>query len=428
MTLAFRCGTGCFGDGMTSSTGERRRDIKIMGLVGLAHSTSHFFMLVLPPLLPLLKAEFGVGYAELGLIMTVFFTCSGLAQTPAGFLVDRLGAPRVLFAGIALLSGAVMLYALMPSYGSLLPLAALAGLGNSVYHPADYAILNATIHHQRIGRAYSLHTLGSNVGWAVAPITVLTLATLFGWRAAVLAAGGIGLLILLILVSARALFDDAGASRSRRASPTHADVRRSPKKPAAGVLLSGPVALCFGYFLFLAVATIGIQTFLPSVLKTLHDTPLTVGAAALTGYLVGGAGGILLGGVVADRSRRHGRIVTVGLIGCAVGLLVVNAVALSTSALIAIVAVSGFLLGTTMPSRDMLVRGATPRGASGRVFGFVYSGLDAGSALVPLAAGMLLDHARPTLVLWLLATALLLAVGMARALPRRPAAALRADS
>lgn len=416
---------------MTSRSEERRRDIKVMGLVGLAHSTSHFFMLALPPLFPLLKAEFGVGYAELGLVMTVFFVCSGLAQTPAGFLVDRLGAPRVLFAGIALLSSAVMLYALVPSYGTLLPLAAVAGLGNSVYHPADYAILNATIHHGRIGRAYSFHTLGGNLGWAAAPVTVLTLATLFGWRTALLAAGALGLVILLVLISARDLFRDADVRRHGPAAPAaaHGGVRQASKGGALGVFLSRSVVICFGYFLFLAIATIGIQTFLPSVLKTLHGTPLTVGAAALTSYLVGGGGGILLGGVVADRSHRHWRIVTIGLIGCAIGLLVVNMIALSTTMLIVVITISGFLLGTTLASRDMLVRRATPRGASGRVFGFVYSGLDAGSALVPLAAGMLLDHARPTLVLWLFATALLLAVGMARALPRGPAAAaLHAES
>ena len=379
------------------------RDARVIGLISVAHAASHFNQLVLPPLFPFLIDAFGVGYTELGLMMTLFYATSGLAQTPAGFAVDRFGARNVLTAGTALMCGATMLYGLAPNYWAMLPLAVLAGLGNSVFHPSDYSILSASVDPRRLGRAYGTHTLGGNLGWAAAPVSMLALSTLFGWRAALIIVGLVWFAVPILLVVLRDDLRD--------------DAERKPEKPkedaaageVIGPLLSRPVVICFVYFLLLSVSLMGLQSFLPSTLDALYATPLDWANAALTGFLLGGSAGVVVGGILADRAARHEILVLGGLTGAAFIFLFVGTVQLPWPTLVLTVGVAGFLSGTTTPSRDMLVRKAAPKGGTGRVFGFVYSGLDAGSSFGPLIVGVLLDYRAPALVLPFLAAVLVMA-------------------
>jgi MFS family permease len=397
------------------ATVSARRDVKVMGLVGAAHSLSHFYQLALPPLFPFIKDEFGVGYAELGLLATLFYATSGVAQTPAGFLVDRFGARNVLFVGLGLLAAATAAYGVAPGFWALVPLVMLAGLGNSVFHPADYSILTASVSQPRLGRAYGAHTIGGNLGWAAAPVSALALEALVGWRGALILLGLGGLIALAFIAQGRDLLRYEAA-------------KRSGATEALLPLISRPVLLCFGYFLLLAVALIAVQTFLPPLLEQLHGTPLELASVALTAFLLGNSAGILAGSVLADRTARHDAVVACGLGAGALMLLVVAEAPLHDGGLIAAIALAGVMIGVTTPSRDMLVRSAAPRGATGRVFGFVYSGLDAGSSLAPLAVGLMLDHGRADLVFWAVAVSLALAIFTALSLKRAsPAAAVAAE-
>ncbi len=395
--------------------GLLKHDLKVMGLIGLAHGFSHFFQLVLPPLFPFLKTEFGVGYTELGLMMTLFYVSSGLMQTPAGFLVDRFGARAVLFLGLGLQASATLFFGLAPGYWWLLPLVVLAGIGNSVFHPADLSILTGSIAPQRLGRAYGMHTLGGNLGWAAAPVLMLALTALIGWRPALTTAGVLGLAALALLVLNRDQLRGEGAHRKPAPAegPTAAGAAVAP-------LFATPVLMGFGYFLWLSVALIAVQNFLPPTLGALWGTPLALASAALTGFLLGASGGVVAGGFLADRSSRHDRIVVSGLAAGAAMIVLAGTIALDAPALIAAVSAAGFLMGITTPSRDMLVRTATPKGATGRVFGFVYSGLDAGSALAPAVVGLMLDTSRAGLVPWFIVV--MLGAAMATALLLRRAA------
>jgi MFS family permease len=388
-------------------------DVKVIALIGAGHACSHFFQLVLPPLFFFIQRAFGVTYTELGATMTCFFIASGLAQTPAGFLVDRLGARAVLFGGLGLLSVSVMLMALVTDFWMLPPLAISAGLGNSVFHPADYSILNASIGSKRIGRAYGAHTFGGNIGWAVAPAMLPILAGWFSWRVAIVCAGSLGLAVLVCLIANRRLLHFEKAP----SIPTPI-VASLPGISTLAVFMSTPILLCFGYFVLLSVALVGVQTFLPSMLGALEQTPFDVANQILTGFLVGSSVGILAGGLLADRFPRHDFIVAGGLAAAALLFILVGTSPLPNLALFFIIGVAGFLVGITTPSRDMLVRGATPKGATGKVFGFVYSGLDAGSAITPLCIGYMLDHHVPTLVFWMMAVALAAAIFTAVTLRR----------
>jgi MFS transporter, FSR family, fosmidomycin resistance protein len=398
-----------------------RRDVRIIGLIGTAHFFSHFFQLTLPPLFPLLKDVFGVPYVALGLAVSVFYGGSGIGQTLSGFLVDRVGALRVLMAGMGLLAGAIALAGLVPSYWFLLPVALLAGLGNSVFHPADYSILNASVDPRRIGRGYSVHAISGNLGWAVAPTVVFALTAHFGWRAALVTVGGLGLAMVVVLATQGGVFTGAHGGARRAGGVT--DVR---------VLLTGPVLAAFAYFALIATALVGMQTFGVTGLMRVYETPMALATAALTAFLLGGAVGILGGGFLADRTSRHDVVAVSGLIGAAVLILLVGTGGVGPSRLPLLLAVAGFCQGVTAPSRDMLVRAATPPGASGKVFGFVYSGLDLGSCLVPVAFGWMLDHRDPRMLFVAVGVLLLCTIGTVVQVRRRaqpaPAAVTPATS
>jgi MFS family permease len=363
-------------------------DFRVIGLIAAGHLISHFLQLTLPPLFPLLRSELDVSWAALGVVSSVFYGASGLAQTVAGFFVDRLGARRVLLTGMSVMALAIALAGLTRSYWMLLGAAALAGLGNSVFHPADYSILNGSVSARRIARAYSLHAISGNLGWVLAPVVVGTVTHLAGWRAALFTAGGLALLGTLVLATQTrglgAAIAPAPSAGSR--SGLAADLR---------VLLAVPIMMAFGYFALLTASTTGIQTFAVPALGLIYDAPLTMATGALTVYLFGNATGILTGGFLADRATRHDVVAAIG-VTCAAGLMLTLASGRPPlSAIGVVMGVTGFSMGITAPSRDMLVRAATPRGSSGKVFGFVYSGLDLGSLVAPPVYGWLLDRGDP---------------------------------
>ena len=384
------------------------RDIKLVGLVGAAHGMSHFYQLVLPPIFPLLTSAFGVGYTELGLVTALMYVASGLMQTPAGILVDRLGPARVLVAGLGLYSGAVLLFGLVPGFWWLAPLSIAAGLGNCVFHPADYAIMTAQVGAGRLGRAYGVHSLAGNIGWVAAPASVLGLTAAFGWRAALVILGGAGLVFTLYLVSQRAVLGDAPGGRQIGGAAA-----AGGRQEGAGVLLSAPILMCFTYFTLLSIAQVGLQTFLPSAVLAAFGVSIEIANGMLTAFLLAASVGVMIGGILADRFRRHEVVIAVGLAGSAVCSLVFALAALPIAALVACAGLAGLAMGSIAPARDMLVRGATPAGATGKVFGFVYSGLDLGAAIAPPFLGLLLDHHLPRLVFVVAAIALFAAIGTA---------------
>jgi MFS transporter, FSR family, fosmidomycin resistance protein len=390
-----------------------------MGLVGGAHFVSHFFQLTLPPLFPLLRDAFGVSYVQLGLVMSLFYASSGVGQTASGFLVDHFGARRVLPIGMALLSGAMALAGVVPTFWLLLPVAVLGGLGNSVFHPADYSIFNASVSPSRLGRAYGVHGFCGNLGWVVAPPVVVTLSATLGWRAALVTVGLLGIAAALGLSTQR----EALIDRHERAGLQ--GVPASGWSASVKVLMATPILVAFAYFALLAASQIGIQTFAVSTLVAIYEAPLGLATGALTAFFVGSAGGILVGAFLADRTSRHDAVAVSGMCLGAIASLVMASAALPLATLPLVMALAGFCLGATSPSRDMLVRAATPPGASGKVYGFVYSGLDLGSSLTPLLFGWLLDRGEPRMVFVASAAFMLLTITTVIQVRRRAPARVR---
>jgi MFS family permease len=378
-----------------------RHDARVIGVVSFAHLVSHFFQLALPPLFPLLRAEFGTSYAVLGTLVGVYYAASGITQFVSGFAVDRLGARPVLLAGLALAAGGTMLASLVPGIGWLFPVAALMGIGNGVFHPADFAILNANVATRRLGHAYSSHGIGGNLGYALAPVVSFALGAAFGWRFALAAMGALGLVALGIIATQRALLV------SHRAPDAHLQTL----KGSTALFLQAPIVLCFLYFAFNTIGGLGLQTFIPTVLELDFGVGLALATTALTAYLLGGTLGILAGGFLAAHTARHDRVAAIGMLTGAALLGVVAAGGVSTPLLLPMFALIGCVLGATGPSRDLIVRGATPKGAAGRVYGFVYSGLDLGGIIGPVAFGFLLDHGLVREVFFAVAACYVIAIG-----------------
>lgn len=365
------------------------RDIETISVIGFVHGVSHFFHLLLPPLFPWLMPEFGLSFTGIGTTMTVFFIVSGIGQAMAGFLVDRFGAARVLGGGISCfaLAGVVLHFA--TGYPMLILVAALAGLGNSVFHPADFTVLNRHVSQARLGHAFSVHGLSGNLGWAAAPLFLTTIATAAGWRNAALGASFVALLALGLLYWRRqAIADPVG---------WHAAKHAQASGPVFGFLGSRAVWLCFLFFLLITAAFGAIQNFASPILQALYGLTITSGAAALSTYLLGGAAGIVLGGFLAQKGD-HDHLIA-GALGLAALLaLLLAAGILPGWSVLPLMAGIGFCTGIAGPSRDLLVRrAATARfgqAAYGRVYGFVYSGLDLGLALAPVIFGTLMDGQR----------------------------------
>ena len=388
-----------------------RDDVRVIALIGSGHSVSHFLQLTLPPLFPVLRAELGVSWVALGVISSVFYAVSGVAQPVAGFLVDHVGARRVLLSGMVLFGAAIAAAALAPSYWALLPIAALAGLGNSVFHPADYSILNATVSARRIARAYSLHQISGNVGWVLAPLLVGTVTHLAGWRVALLAAGGVALVATLVIaLQTRGLGARMPPLPSSERAGLRADLR---------LLTAVPILMAFGYFVLLTASTSGIQTFAVPALGAIYDAPLVLATGALTVYLFGNASGVLTGGFLADRATRHDLVAAAGVLCAATLTLLLASGALPLGKVSLVMALTGFSMGVTAPSRDMLVRAATPRGSSGKVFGFVYSGLDVGSLIAPPVYGWFLDRGEPRAMFAVIAAVMLVMIATVVQVRRR---------
>jgi MFS transporter, FSR family, fosmidomycin resistance protein len=399
-----------------------RHDLKVISLIGAGHFVSHFYILLLPPLFPLLKSEFRVGYVALGFALAVLNTVTALTQAPVGFLVDRFGARGILIACLALFSVAIGLIGLWPSYPMLLLLMVVAGLGNSVFHPADYAILSATVDNRRMGRAFSIHTFGGYAGFALAPPVIVGLTAAFGWRTALLLSGAGGLIVAALLLANRGILRaDRDAGRRRPAGGAAA-------APGWRLLLSAPILMALAFFMMLAISQGGYTSFSVAAIEDLYRVDLTAASVPLTSYLVASAFGVLVGGWIADRTRRHHQVVgacflLVALFAAAVPLLLPPLAVVSL-----LFALAGLFAGAVAPSRDMMVRAVTPPGSSGKVFGFVTTGFNIGGIAGPLLFGVVLDFGSPQHLFWAIAALSLLTLLVVWATARSAAPEVAAAS
>jgi MFS family permease len=375
--------------------GRGSDDTRLIAAVNGAHFVSHYYMLLLPPLFDFVRADYGVSYTELGFAIAVFNGVAAAAQTPTGFLTDWLGARVLLIGGLLLGACAVALAGLVDSFWFLVAMFGVLGLANTVYHPADYAMLSHHVAPARLARAFSIHTFSGILGYALAPASLLLMQTMWGWRGAFLGASVIGFAAA------------AGLLAHRGDAPVHAAAAK-PQAADAGpvgwrLLLSAPILLSLAFFLMLALVNTGLSNYVVVALGALHGTPASTANSALSAYLFMSAVGVLGGGWLAARTSRHGAVAGGGLAMVAVLAVILASFDLRGIALGLVMAVGGFFVGVIMPSRDLIVRAITPAGSFGKVFGFVTTGFNIGGIIAPLMFGAVMDHGSPRLLFLLVA-------------------------
>jgi MFS family permease len=402
---------------MTSATLDPsvplRQDASVMGLVGLAHASSHFSHLLLPVMFPVFIQEFGWSYAELGLMSTVFFVVSGIGQASAGFVVDRFGARPILWGSLALFVLACLVAASATGYSGMLLAAVLAGLGNCAFHPVDFTILNQRVSSPRLGYAFSVHGLTGNLGWAAAPVFLMGITALAGWRAAYVAAALLYAGILVLLVLRKDLLLTTPRPRTPGGQGGESDL----------AFMRLPVVWwCFAFFLLSTMTLAVVQNFSVPILKALQDVSLERASMTLTAYMLCGAVGMLAGGFVAAHwPRWSDRVVASCMTVAALCMVLCASGVFGATGTLVVLAATGFAVGVGGPSRDLMIKKATPKGATGRVYGLVYSGLDVGFAISPLIFGVFMDRGWYAATLLGAALVLLLSVGAALGVGRRTA-------
>ena len=370
------------------------REFQALGLIGTGHFLSHLYQLALPPLFPLIMIDLNANLAGLGVAMAAYSVSTGMLQTPVGLLVDRIGGRRVLIIGLTVNAIGIAAAGFSTSLWMLGAFLFLAGEGNSVFHPADYALLSASIDENRIGRAFSLHSLSGTVGFAVAPLVMLGLATLWDWRIALFIISFAGFAAVIILTLHRKAIQDI--------VPVEAEEpRRDPKTSGWRALMTRPMIMFFLFYAFLAGAGSGLNTFTVTALMAIYGVELTSANATLTTFLVMAGTGVLLGGVLADRARRHDLVLMMAYGVSAACLMLVASEYLPFWLVIGTLALAGFMRGLVTPARDLLVRRAAPPGAIGAAFGFITTGFTVGQAIAPPIYGWLMDIGSPNMLYWL---------------------------
>ena len=412
---------GGAGNRLDQSKGSgRSRETRAITVVSAAHFVQHFQGLVIPPLFPFLTAALGIGFVELGFALTVGNIVAVASQLPIGFLVDRLGSRVMLLFGLAIGALAFIGLAMAPTYPHLLIAMALIGLSGAVFHPADYAILSAVIPPARVGRAFSVHTFSGFLGNAVSPVTVLPLAAAFGLKAALLFPAAIAILASLPLIFVRGV--------DNRQPSTHSVGQPAPPRVGLTAVLTPNIIFLTGFFALLSLSGSGISNFSVVALQGAFDTPLATASIALTVYLSMQALGVLMGGFIADKTRRHAEVASVGYAVNACIVLAIGTLGLGAAPLFLAMGCAGMLGGLIMPSRDMLVRAAAPPGAMGRTFGVVTSGFSIGGMVGPLLFGFIMDHHAPrwvfgASVVVMITVAIVAVIGDRRAIRKRALAA-----
>ncbi len=392
------------------------RDAKVIGLVAVAHFMSHVHGMLLPPILGQVKEAFGVSYTQVALAITVFNIASALLQTPTGFLVDRIGARAMLTGGLLLSGAAITAAALLPGYWFFIIAYGLMGVANTVYHPADYSILSAAIDGKKIGKAFSVHTFAGYLGFGVTPAMVLGTAALWGWHGAFLFAAGLTFAVAMLLIVAGSVLPRVVR---KPMGPSKAEA-----KVGLGLLLSAPILRNLLFFFCLAMANGGIQTFTVVGMGAIHGTSASVANVALSGFLLFSAAGVLLGGIIADRTPHHERVAAIGFACTSTMAILMAWVNMPAALLIGVMSLGGLLNGIIQPSRDMMVRAVTPAGSFGKVFGFVTTGFNFGGMISPLLYAWLLDRGEPRAIFMIVVAFIFLALvtAVTRAKPQAKAA------
>jgi FSR family fosmidomycin resistance protein-like MFS transporter len=378
---------------------QARTDVKILSLVSAGHFVSHCYYFTLPTLFIFLNQDLGFSYTMLGLLLTARAFFTGVVQVPAGFLIDRYGAKLMLIVGMMVMVAGYALMALATDYWVIMLLVVLGGIGDSVFHPADYSIINGSVSESRIGRAFSIHTFAGHLGFTAAPPVVAYLATAYGWRSALLALAVFGAAVGAVIISQWAsLKDDALTPKAKKAGAT---------QEAGGgfldhvkMLASRPIMILFTFFVMSTLAGNAVSGFSIPALNGMTGMSAVDAGFAVAAFTFTSAFSVLAGGWIADRVKRQDLVAAIGYAISAMAILLIALVPMNYFLMALTFGFAGIWHGIIRPSRDMMVRQVTPAGSTGKVFGFIFAGQSFGGAIAPIVLGAILDNFPPVWIFY----------------------------
>ena len=376
------------------------QEIKVIGLISFGHMMSHFFFFVMPPLYLSLQQEFDVSYAVLALPMSAYALAAGITQTPVGFLIDRIGARKLLILGSAIQGLSIAAIGFSDTFWQLMVLYTITGIANTVFHPADYGILSGSIAKERLGRAYSVHLFSGNLGWVLVPGVMIGLAALWDWRAAFIIVGVVGFIFSLVVWAMHGSLSEE-VSASDKAAAAKSDHNAHSVSEGLRLLVSYPIMMCMLFYVMLTIGFTGVRSFIVVALNQLYGMSEILGNTILTGFMAGSAAGVLIGGLVADRYGPRIATAFATLVSAGIMLVVVGSYELPAAVILTAITLSGLLQGVLLPSRDLLIRAVTPQGSMGKVLGFLTTGMMLAAAAVQPVFGWLMDIQEPRWVFWL---------------------------
>lgn len=365
------------------------KDFEAIFLVSIAHASSHFYHLVIPSLFPWLMPAFDLNFIQAGALMTTFFVTSAVGQSASGYFVDKTGPKAGMYLGLVLLASSAIVLGLSVNYAMLFLAAALAGAGNSVFHPADYSLMNYNISKPMLGHAFAWHTFTGNIGWAICPLFMVLIAEHYGWRAAAFAASSIAIIVLIVELARSSVF--ANDQRNDKSVD-----KKASSGNAFSFLSEKAVWQCFFFFFFTAGAFGVLQSFSQTIFNHLYNLDLKSASTALTAYLVCSGVGCLLGGFFTNQEKlSNGAVVAIALSFSSLMSLLLASCILTGYWAILFMGAMGLGTGIASPSRDIMIRKATINKLGmksiGRVYGFTYCGMDVGQSLSPVVFSPLLD-------------------------------------
>lgn len=390
---------------MDAVAGFPKREAQAVGLVGFAHLLSHLYMLPLAPLLLALESDLGINKAEFGIALAAYAITTGILQTPMGLLVERIGGRVVLISGLFLTSLCfVMIGLFVTDFWQLVAFMAVAGIGNSVFHPADYSLLSSSVDDKRMGRAFSIHTFVGHIGFIAGPVLTASLEPLVGWRGAVMSIGLVGLAMTVVLIVFCHLITEG--TRVKKKDGVGGSLRE--------LLSSPPVLLFFVFYMASSAANIGITQFSVAAFQDMYGLERVTAVLALTAYQIGALMLVLPGGILADRTTRYDLVMVVGF-GIAGLLVLISGTGLLPFWLVVgALLVAGAMRGGVNASRDVAVRHVARHIPIGTVFGFISTGFMVGQAVGAPFYGWLYDNYSPNLVFY--SSAAVYVVGIATVL------------
>jgi FSR family fosmidomycin resistance protein-like MFS transporter len=372
------------------------QELKVTGLISFGHFMSHFYFMVLPPLYLTLQSEFSVSYAVLALPMAIYALAAGIIQTPVGFMVDRIGARKLLILGSGLQGLSVAAIGLTETFWQLIALYTVTGIANTVFHPADYAILSGSIAKERLGRAFSIHLFSGNLAWAIVPIVMVGF---WDWRTTFMIVGMVGFLFSLVVWAMSGSLKEEVSDRDKAAKDSNHDSHSI--RDGFTLFLSFPIMMCMLFYVMLTVGFTGIRSFMVVALNQLYGMSEILANTVLTGFMAGSAAGVLVGGLLADRYGPRIATAAATLVSAGILLIWVGSFELPYSVILSAITLSGILQGILLPSRDLLIRAVTPQGSMGKVLGFLTTGMMLAAAATQPVFGWLMDIHEPRWVFWL---------------------------